>query len=613
MTTATRRWWRTDTIVAIVLVVLACSATIAVLVTRIGRDYFPLGDEASIDLRVRDVFTSRTPLVGAYSRDFNHPGPLLFWLLGPVSWVAGGAPWATLVGGALLQGTAIALSGWLAFRRGGVLLCGLVLAALALGYSSFVDGQQFLRPWNPYIAFPFFMLFLLLVWSCATGSRWSGLGAAVVGSLLVQLHVGYVPIVFGAAAWCVVVVVVDARRGERPLRRDQPRWRTVLLWCGVLALLWFGPVIQQLTHDPGNLSRMVDYFRDETGPSVGLTTGGGIVAAEFRIPPPWLGGSDRLSFAKLVVQPESLAWLLIPIALLALGFFAARQSGRTADRRLLELATVMAVVSVLAISRVTVDAVAFLFFWRVITALLVVVATLWAVANWLRVDEVPVAKYAGVGVLAVVVALFFGARALDTFHDRDRLGPQDDLAADLVHEATRRAPRGAVLVRGIGTTTGGLAQGVEDALDRAGVDARVDPEWGFVYGDQRTASRDDVDEVWYLSPFGRYKSLLDNRDGGRVVAYRSSLPREVDDELAARQRRMAEQLVAAGREDLVEVLDSPFFALIVAREKVPGVDSDEAQAIASTNDRLARSGGCRCTIIGWPADRAPELPYSMGF
>ena len=103
----TSRRWSTDAIIAIVLVVLACSATIAVLVTRIGRDYFPLGDEASVDLRVRDVFTSNTPLVGAYSRDFNHPGPLFFWLLGPLSWVAGRAPWATLVGGAVLQGSAI--------------------------------------------------------------------------------------------------------------------------------------------------------------------------------------------------------------------------------------------------------------------------------------------------------------------------------------------------------------------------------------------------------------------------------------------------------------------------------------------------------------------------
>ena len=566
---AASRRWSIDAIVAIVLVVLACSATIAVLVTRIGRDYFPLGDEASVDLRVRDVFTSHMPLVGAYSRDFNHPGPLFFWLLGPLSWIAGRAPWATLVGGAVLQGGAIAASGWLAFRRGGVLLTGLVLAALALGYSSFVDGQQFLRPWNPYVAFPFFMLFLLLIWSCATGSRWSGLGAAVVGSFLVQLHVGYLPLVLAAAAWCVLVVVVDVRRGKRTRRSDEPRWPTVLLWCGVLALLWIAPVVEQFTHDPGNLTRTIDYFRDEAGPSVGLSTGAGIFAAEFNVPPPWLGGRDRLSFATLVVQPASLAWLLVPVALLALGFVAARRSGRVSDLRLVELATVMAIVSVLAISRVTVDAVAFIFFWRVLTALLVVVATLWAVTNWLRVEQVPVAKYACVGVLAVVIAGFFGARARDVITYRDGLGPKDAQAEALVDQAVHQRPPGPVLVRGLGTTTEGLAQGVEDALDRAGVDARVDPQWGFEYGDHRTATRDEVREVWYVSPFGQHRSLLAPDSGGRVVAYSSALAPDVDADLVASQRRVARQLRAAGRADLVDYIDNPFFSLIVEREKVP--------------------------------------------
>src|SRR5437763_856356 len=83
---------------------------------------------AVIDLRTRDVFTSQTPLVGPYSRGFNHPGPALFWLLAPFSVLAGGAAWGTLVGAAVLQGTAIALSGWLAFRRGGLMLALLVLA-----------------------------------------------------------------------------------------------------------------------------------------------------------------------------------------------------------------------------------------------------------------------------------------------------------------------------------------------------------------------------------------------------------------------------------------------------------------------------------------------------
>ena len=274
----------------------------------------------------------------------------------------------------------------------------------------------------------------------------------------------------------------------------------------------------------------------------------------------------------------------------------------------------MLVVSVVAISRVTVDAVPFIFFWRVINALLVVVATLWAVSNALRVEQVRVARYACVGVLAVVIAGFFGVRAADVVRYRDGLGPQDTLAASMIEQVDRDDhPHGPVLVRGLGTTTGGLAQGVEDALDREGFDVRVDPQWGFQYGDQRTATPDDVAEIWYVSPFGHYRSLLDTSEGGRVVAYVSSLPNDVDDELSVLQRRVARQLRAAGRADLVDFIDNPFFSLIVERENVPGVDLVDARRIAHINDRLARSGGCRCTIIGYPSDRAPDLPSSMGF
>src|SRR5439155_25181474 len=174
------------------------------------------GDEAIIDMRVRDVFTSHTPLVGAYSRGFNHPGPLLYWLLAPLSAITGGAAWAIMVGDALVQGVAIAACAWLGYRRGGLLLCLGTLTALALAYSSFVFGAQFVQAWNPNLAFPFFLLFLLQAWSLAIGSRWQLLGLVLTGTLLVQLHIGYLPLVAAGIVWACTIVVVDRRRGRAP-------------------------------------------------------------------------------------------------------------------------------------------------------------------------------------------------------------------------------------------------------------------------------------------------------------------------------------------------------------------------------------------------------------
>jgi len=122
---------------ALGVMLLALTPVLAVIVTRAGRTYVPTGDPASLDLFVRDVFSAHPPLVGPYSRGFNHPGPMLFWLLGPLSWVTGGAPWATLVGAAVLQGIAIAGVGWISFRRAGLAFMLTALSALALAYAGF--------------------------------------------------------------------------------------------------------------------------------------------------------------------------------------------------------------------------------------------------------------------------------------------------------------------------------------------------------------------------------------------------------------------------------------------------------------------------------------------
>jgi hypothetical protein len=65
-------------VVAGVLIVPA-----AVLLVRvIHSGWLSSSDWADIELRTRDVGTVHTPLVGAYSRyGWNHPGPLLFYVL----------------------------------------------------------------------------------------------------------------------------------------------------------------------------------------------------------------------------------------------------------------------------------------------------------------------------------------------------------------------------------------------------------------------------------------------------------------------------------------------------------------------------------------------------
>ncbi len=605
--------------VALIAIFLALAPVVCVLVFRAGRHYLPLGDEATIDLRTRDVFTSHMPLVGAYSRGFNHPGPALFWLLAPFSVLAGGAAWGTLVGAAVLQGIAIAASGWLAFRRGGLTLALLVVAALGFAYSSFVQGDQLLQPWNPNVAFPFFMLFLLQVWAFSTGDRWQLLGMAAIGSLLIQCHIGYLPLVVLGVGWAGLVVLVDRRRLRAGEALGSPEkrapWRRVVGSTAVaLGALWIGPLIEQFTDSHGNISAIADYFRNNGSDVAGLRVGAGIFAAEFKAPPPWLGGSDDIAFATSKVATVSLWWLLIPAALLVIGFVAARAARSRAALRMMQLALVMSIGSIIAISRVSVELQAFLFFWRVIVAVFLVVATVWSIALWSKLEQHAPARRVAFAALLVVIAASSLTRANDdVVRHRKVLGPLDTYAERLFDQVAPRAPHtGQVLVRGLGSTTTGLAQGLFDDLDRRGAQVRVDPESGFQYGYDRVARTADVDQVWYVSQNGSNRSRLGDLPGGRVIASVTPLSHTKERELARLQDSMSAQLDSAGHGDLAQFLDSGFFGLIVRKERAD-VDSTQADRIAQLNDEVARSGGCRCVVVAFPADRAPNVPHTMGF
>jgi hypothetical protein len=247
--------WRLG--VAVLATAIALSPVIVVVVLHAGRTWVPVQDQAVIDLRVRDVFTSLIPLVGPYSRlGWSHPGPAMFWVLAPFSALFGQPAWATMIGAALLQGVAIVLLARLTWRRGGLALCLGALTALALAYSAH-GSYIVLQPWNPNVAFPFFALFIFEVWALTNGDAWQLLGATIVGTFLVQTHVGYAPLVAGAAIYAAAMLLWDRSRHALPAAR----WARVIGWSVVaLVVMWVPPVIEQLTNDPGNLRTLWRYL-----------------------------------------------------------------------------------------------------------------------------------------------------------------------------------------------------------------------------------------------------------------------------------------------------------------------------------------------------------------
>ena len=147
------------------------------------RPWAPVLDMAMTELRVRDVGSRHTPLIGLPGRIGNfpdqgsHPGPLSFYLLAPFYRLTGSRAWGLELGSVAINTAAVALFVWIGHRRAGLLgtlAFGAIAAIAVRGY-----GLNVLtHPWNPYFPVLLWLVVLAAAWSVLVGDHWM----AVVGS-----------------------------------------------------------------------------------------------------------------------------------------------------------------------------------------------------------------------------------------------------------------------------------------------------------------------------------------------------------------------------------------------------------------------------------------------
>ena len=579
------------------IVLIAVAPFLVVIVTRAGRAYFPAQDLAVIDLRARDLWSLHPPLTGPWSRvGFAHPGPLFYWLLGIPSALTGGAAWSEIVGAALLQAGAIVASIRLAWRRGGLAFTLLISAMFGLAYLA-IRAWGLIAPWNIYVAFPYYPLFLLLAWSVALGEVHRIPWLAVVGTFLVQTHVGYLILVALPVLWVGGHLVGDARSGRLP----RQSLRRPLAWTiGWMALLWT-PVLVDELFVTGNLGAVYHYLTDSNAPKAGLSTSLGWLAEEFHLLPPWLGGPSRNTVFSFWAVGSSIAWLGIPAALFAIAVVALRRRRSISRRRLVELVGFVTVSALIAMSQITGDQFGYLFEWRIFVAILVVVACAWSVAPWIR--EHPTIWSAAGALLVGTVMATSAVLAYRVATFPDNLEPSDALLEPMVNRLVRQAPRsGHLLVRADGSTRVGVASTLVNELDRHGIRAGIDPWLDFEYGPGRRLSARDASEIWIVAEEGWQASRLRAIPGGRELASSHALSDHDERELSRIQRTLWHQLRIARADARIAALDNPFFAMIVARQR--GIDHQLAERASVLDAKASRAAVCRCVVIGFESTPA---------
>jgi hypothetical protein len=592
---------------ALLVTAAALAPVVAVVAQRWGRPYLPVQDQAVIDLRVRDVwsFSANTPLTGPYSRfGWDHPGPLMYYLLALLSGATGEPAWATLVGNALIQGIAVAWVSRLSWKAGGLSWQIPFVAVVTLSYWG--TGPWILQQvWNPHVAYPFLPLLLLQCWLVATGSASRLLGLTFVASFLLQTHIGYTPIVLAACLFAVVGLLASEQSAGR--RMWSPR-----MWLGPASLgaaLWFVPVVLDTAlHPPGNLVALARFYlgldKGTHQALLGARQGLGYLATEFRWRPPWLGGRDPIDPLTGLASPSPLAWLALPVALIALAWWLARRRGDAELARLAELLAVTFVAGAVTLALVRGAPTPYLFYWRITLGAAVVVLGLTVLVRSFAAGRgLPTA------VLCVVLSAGIAASSVSFTSEvaaaNGPVSPMAAVAGRFLRELRREGePRGRFILEVAGSALGGLQGGLFDALAREGAHVEAEQGLGYQFGYGRVATPAEVGQVWYVTEESELYALLSEQPGARVLAVTHPMPARQQEELVALDRTLAAELLRDHRAGEIPDLGSTLVAYLLGG--VPGLPPGELSEL-SRLDALASRDVCLCSVVAFSSKRLPPV------
>ena len=566
------------------LTMIVCLPLVIALAVLTRTHWSPVLDLAMTELRVRDVGTRHTPLIGLPGRIGNfpdqgsHPGPLSFYLLAPAYRLLGSTAWALELGTVLIHGAAVAAALVLAYRRGGRRAClavAVLLAVILRGYGANVLTQ----PWNPYLPVISWMVVLLAAWSVLEGDMVGLVLFVVAGSLCAQTHVPYVGLVGGLGVvllgWLGLRHWLAERRGIGTLVPlvGLRRWSITAVALG--ALLWLPPVADQLRHTPGNLWMLSDYFRNPPEESIGFGASARLLLQHLnvvRLFEAALTHSDYFKTVSFDLRGSLLPGILVVLLWVGCAY-GVRRVGHRPLMRLHAVIGAALVLELIAIARIFGKLWYYLTFWAWGVTALMVFAIVWSLVVMLRRWRPALdGRVRSVSMRAAVVVLAgstmaFSWSALSVKPPENQLsrtlgavvGPTADALDEGVGAADGRA--GTYLVTWTDVAFfGSQGYGLVNELERRGFHVGVANAWRVPVTPQRVLRAVDstaevhlatgkfIDE-WRAKPGVTEVAFIEPRDSEQLALY-SSLRAEAISEL----NRL-------GLSDLVDEIDSNLFSV----------------------------------------------------
>jgi hypothetical protein len=569
----TSAWWRGRVpfwAIPVATVLVGLPMIVAVIGLH-GKPWHPVLDLAMTEFRVRDVFTSHTPLIGlpgrigTYPAQGSHPGPLSFYLLAPTYRTLGQSSWSMEVGTVLIHLLAIGTGLWLMVRRLGWagLAAGAALFALVLrGY-----GQDTLtQPWNPYLPVVAWVVVLLATWCVLCGDAIALVPLVVTATYCAQTHVPYLPLGVGMVLLAAVATVVLWRRAEPPARR---RWRTATLWAaGTGVVLWLPPLVDQIRNSPGNIRTLLDHFGSPPESAIGF--GEGIPIALRHLDVTALAARHLFGTGQFV--DDASPWRGgVVLAVWTVAAYVAARFGSRALRALHLVVGVALLLGIVSTARIFGRPWYYLTLWAWGTTMLALGAIVWSgVALWShRRPSLDLRRPVIAGALAVAVVSTVAATVdfADAHHPEERLstavgalaGPTYAAIADGAGVAT--GVDGRYIVRwSDAADIGSPGFGLLDALERRGLDVAADEYFRVQVTDHRTRPRSDNVAQIHLATgayIDRWRALP---DAVEVATYDPRTDAQKAQYAVVREQ-FIERLTAEGLEERVPDVDFNLFGI----------------------------------------------------
>ena len=592
------QWWRDPWAIASVIVAAILTAIVIWPLLDAGRAalelvWRPSGDWAVLTMRVEDV-GRHTPLVGPYSRfGWNHPGPLMYWLLAFPYHLLGDRPEALLAAAATLNALTVAALSAVAWRRGRLPLVALTMAATAILIHAM--GPAMIRdPWNPFITLLPLALTVYLVWSVIEGDFWMWPPLAFLVSFELQSHIGYLPML--AMLGVSVFAIAWRRKSFNTLlpTSTKQRWWVLGLSSAVVIGCWL-PVLLDQVAGTGNLGAIAHYFLTNSDSPAGFGTAFHVAADQLRFPSaPWLGRSELAGLDGALLG-SGLAALVVPILSMAGSLWLAVRMRVLAALRLQLVVIATALGGLIATARVTGPLFDWVVrWWWVIACLwwLSIVWVLWSVL-YERITTQSMQRIATglLAVIATVVTLAATGPITSATSSTPPPSPSTGIVLDGFLQQTLDALQGSgpLLVVTTGSVRGDYGDALRLQLERAGIQVVAESNMISHLGPQRSESnRTPVGTLWIVSADQITQFKAD--PSMKFLGGWDPLTQDERNQFFIDQSLLQDQLIAAGRVDLAEALTNGSGGVDTEAKTLDGVDPtlvDRVEALRRKGDPVA--------------------------